>query len=63
MIKTYKTEKSAKAAVKRSGLSQVEHNIHYHDARGSNGYTVTFYVDLHEDVVEIEKRGFIARLT
>ena len=62
-VKTYKTEKSAKSAVKRAGLSQVEHNIHYHDERGSKGYTATFYVDLHEDIKEINNRGFMARLT
>ena len=58
--KTFKTKKGVTAALKRAGLVQLPHRIHYHDVRGTKGYTATITVELHEDRDEVQDRGFLA---
>lgn len=58
-IKTYKTEKSAKAKIKKEGLHLLNYDlVKQDDCR----YSIHFYVQLLEDKHDLESRGFTAKV-
>lgn len=61
-VKSFKDAKGVKAALRRAGLIQLPHRVHYYDAAGSRGFTATVTVELSEDYHEVLSRGFLAEM-
>lgn len=61
-LRVFKTETSARAAVRKEGLHLVDHTIARHCSAAGTGFAVTFAVELPEDYTEIVNRGFLATM-
>lgn len=62
MLKVFKSEKTAKAAVKNNGIEGIPHTFEPHCSAAGTGWIVRFTVDNSEDFHELVKRGFSAKI-
>jgi hypothetical protein len=60
MHRTYSSKSAAKAAIKKQGLQLMPHTI---EAIGFDRWKPIFTPEIMEDVEEIERRGFRAKLS
>ncbi len=59
-LRVFKTQQTARAAVRKQGLHLMDHTIVPHCSAAGTGFAVEFVVELPEDLVEITGRGFFA---